>query len=83
MILVVDVPGRHKTSLKQLKSDPIAYIREHWGWDPRREQLPDFIHIDYKSAAQEAVDVDGLPHFISDGKDEVVTRNNAVAFPIK
>lgn len=64
---------------KQLKDDPMAWAEE-LGYDFGRNR-PAWLNIDTRKAAQDAVDTDGVAHFL-DGYDgeEVELDSGAVAF---
>jgi len=62
---------------KQLEDDPMEWAEE-LGYDFGRNR-PNWINIDTRKAAQEAVDVDGVAHFLGEG-DETELDSGAVAY---
>ena len=69
------------TIFAKLLDDPLGYFRDHFGWTAEEVLQNNIGRLDYDAAAQDAVDTDGVGHFLSsyDG-DQLDLDDGAVAF---
>jgi hypothetical protein len=66
-------------TLEKIQSDPVGFIKEN-DIDISRDNLPNWLTLDLKAAAQDAVERDGAAHFLDIYNGAVIKLNNAVAY---